>query len=65
MLISSASAHAILGGESPGHHGPFILLGIVIVVFLVLYAEKKWKRSKLRLKKSAEDLAKAEDDEVQ
>ncbi len=63
MFISPASAHGILGGDSAGHHGPLILLGIAMAVFIALYAEKKWKRSKLRLKKSAEEASKVEEDE--
>jgi len=65
VFISPASAHGILGGDSAGHHGPLILLGLAIAVFVVLYAEKKWKRSKLRLKKSAEEASKAKDNEVE
>ena len=55
MFISSAQAHGLLGGDdSPGHHGPLFLITIAVVVFLLLVAEKRWKKRKSRMNKPSQ-----------
>ncbi|NKB50372.1 MAG: hypothetical protein GKS02_13525 [Alphaproteobacteria bacterium] len=53
MIISTAHAHGLLGGEAGAHDGPLILLLIATVVISLLVAEKKWRRRKLRLQNAA------------
>jgi hypothetical protein len=63
MLISTAHAHGLLGGQAGSHDGPLLLLGIATVVISLLVAEKKWRRRKLRLQNAAaEQAAEAETD---
>lgn len=57
MLISTAHAHGLLGGQAGSHDGPLLLLGIATVVISLLVAEKKWRRRKLRLQAAAAEQA--------